>query len=114
MLFRLDACNYAFKIQGYSDIECYSDTSSLEPAVWIVFIQLAHYWTPRPKHTRYQNVTAIKLSLVNHVIQINYCRSFDSYMEFGNFEYFYYLYTVNLLCVNHIGLIVNEWNKTII
>ena len=54
MLFKLDACHYAFKIQGYSDIEGYSDTSSLEPAVWIFFKQLARHWTPRPKHTRCQ------------------------------------------------------------
>ena len=37
MLFKLDACHCAFKIQGYSDIEFYSNMSSMEASCLNVF-----------------------------------------------------------------------------
>ena len=103
MLFKLDACHYAFKIQGYSDIECYSDTSSLEPAAWtcwIVFIQLAHHWTPRPKHTRCQKSmwqqSNYRLSFKWIIVEVLIAMW---NLEISNISIIYILYTYYVLII---------------
>ena len=95
MLFRLDACNYAFTIQGYSDIECCSDTSSPEPAVWIVFIQLARHWTPYPKSEMWQQSNyrmSFKLIIVEVLIAI-------WNLEISIISIIYILYTYYVLII---------------
>ena len=34
--------------------------------------------------------------------------------EIGKFSDIFIIYIVSFICINHIGLMVNEWNKTII